>query len=174
MTNNELANIKASGRWPVKFSDFYRHYFFATIPLGCIFVAITMLYNAFEFHNNELKMPGTIGLSIFILFFIFVIKRLYQNQVFEKYQVTDEVLNNLKKVLKSLHFHNVRYYERGYFKCTSGVSWFSWGEEITIIIDDNYLLINSRPNQPITLYEDRKNVKSIIKSLQSIHNNANI
>ncbi|HEX8023140.1 hypothetical protein [Mucilaginibacter sp.] len=168
MTKNELAKIKASGRWPVKISDFYRHYFFVVLPLGCTAVGAIELYSGFKFHHDDLKVPGTIQLIIFVILSILVVKRLYQNQVFEKHQVPDASVENIKHVLKSLGFRNVRHHKPGYFVCTTRVSWFSWGEEITIIFDDNDILINSRPNnQPITILRDRKNIKIIMTALRS-------
>jgi hypothetical protein len=168
MTKNELAKIKTSGRWPIKLSDFNRHYFFVVFPLGCAAIGAIELYSGFKFHHDDLKMPGTILLIIFVILSILVIKRLYQNQVFEKHQIPDASVENIKHVLKSLGFQNVRHHKPGYFVCTTRGSWFSWGEEITIVFDDNHILINSRPNsQPITLQRDRKNIKIIMKALRS-------
>jgi hypothetical protein len=73
--------------------------------------------------------------------------------------------------------NNAKFYKLGYFQATTKISWFSWGELITIIPDNNKILINSRPTgsafsfQPITIFKDRNNIKKIISELTIICDN---
>lgn len=66
----------------------------------------------------------------------------------------------------------MKYHKLGYYTATTNVSWFSWGELITIICNGNELLINSRPTggpftfQPITIFKDKENINAIMNELK--------
>lgn len=51
-------------------------------------------------------------------------------------------------------------------------SGFSWGEQITLVVDEYSVLINSRPDddarQPITIIKDRQNIKKLKKIINSM------
>ena len=46
----------------------------------------------------------------------------------------------------------------------TGTTGFSWGEQVTVVVDGNDLLINSRPTrQPITVFKDARNMKDFMR-----------
>ena len=171
MTKVELENIKKNKRWTVTFEDFYSRYFFLLFPLGIIFIGSAATSSGFKNNVTDLKIVAIIILTIGLLLTIFVIRRLYQNQIFESFQIKDLTKEKVDHALKETGLNNVKFYKLGYYTATTNVSWFSWGEQVTIIIKDNELLVNSRPTgssssfQPITIFKDRNNIKKIINEL---------
>ncbi|MES2110377.1 MAG: hypothetical protein V4577_16590 [Bacteroidota bacterium] len=167
MTADELDEIKLKGRWPIKFSDFYNHYFFALFPLMFVLIGASMLYSGNINSLSDLKILGwgfIIGGS---LLFIVIIKKLIQNQTFENYQIENLTADKIRAALKPLKFANIYYHKAGYFVLTMRVSLFSWGEEVTLIFEDSEIFINSRPRQPVTFGRDRKNIRTIVAALQA-------
>src|SRR5690606_2779881 len=82
-------------------------------------------------------------------------------------------LNNekIETALKNCSFEDYNYNKNGYYEVSTNVSWFSWGETITLIPIEKKILINSKPNgtkfkpQPITIFKDKKNIKRLINEL---------
>ncbi len=174
MTKVELENIKKNKRWTVTFEDFYSRYFFIIFPLAIIFIGSAATISGFKNNVTDLKIAAIIILTIGVLLTIFVIRRLYQNQIFESFYIKDLTKEKVDFALKKSGLNNVKLYKRGYYSATTNVSWFSWGEQVTIIIKDNELLVNSRPTgssfsfQPITIFKDRNNIKIILNELTKI------
>ena len=172
MTKEEFENIKNNKRWTITFVDFYSRYFFIIFPLAIVFIGSVMTLSGFKNNVTDLKIAAIIILTVGLFLTIFVVRRLYQNQVFDSFQINKLTKDKVDFALKATSLDNVKFHELGYYTATTKVSWFSWGEQITIIIDDNELLINSRPTgssfsfQPITIFKDRKNIKTIINELQ--------
>lgn len=172
MTKEEIENIKKNKRWTIKFTDIYSRYFFIIFPLAIVFIGSVMTISGFKNNVTDLRIAAIIILTVGLVLTGFVAKRLYQNQVFESFQIIDLTNEKVDSVLKATRLDNVKFHKLGYFTATTNVSWFSWGEQITIIINDNELLINSRPTgssfsfQPITIFKDRKNVRTIINKLK--------
>jgi hypothetical protein len=177
MTKEELENIKKNRRWSVTFEDFYSRYFFIIFPLAITLVGSAATLSGFKNNVTDLKIAAIIILSLGVFLTVFVIRRLYQNQIFHIFQVNGLTKDKVDLALKKVSFDNIKYHRLGYYTMTTRVSWFSWGELITIILDNNKLLINSRPTgsafsfQPITIFKDRKNIKKIINELTIISNN---
>ena len=172
MTKEELENIKKNKRWTVTFADFYSRYFFILFPLAIVFIGSVMSISGFKNNVTDLKTAAIIILTIGFFLTVFVVKRLYQNQTFESFKVQELTTDKIDFALKYAKLNNVKYHRLGYYTAMTKTSWFSWGEEITIIMVDNELLINSRPTgsafsfQPITIFKDRQNIKTIINKLQ--------
>jgi len=177
MTKVELENIKKNRRWAVTFEDFYSRYFFIIFPLAIIFVGSAATISGFKNNVTDLKIAAITILTIGVLLTIFVIRRLYQNQIFESYYIKDLTKEKVDLALKESGLNNLKFYKTGYYSATTNVSRFSWGEQVTIIIKDNELLVNSRPTgssfsfQPITIFKDRHNIKKIINELRKTCNN---
>jgi hypothetical protein len=172
MTKEEFENIKKNKRWTLTFADFYSRYFFIIFPLGIVFIGSVMTFSGFKNNVTDLKIAAIIILTVGLFLTIFVVKRLYQNQVFDSFQINELTKDKVDFALKVTRLDNVKFHKLGYYTATTKVSWFSWGEQITIIIHDNELLINSRPTgssfsfQPITIFKDRQNIKTIINEIQ--------
>jgi hypothetical protein len=173
MTKIELEKIKKSKRWTVTFEDLYSRYFFIFFPLAITIIGSVMTISGFKNNMTDLKIAAIIILTLGLLFTFFVIKRLYQNQRFYCFEVEELTKDKVDLALQRTKLNNLKYHRLGFYKATTNVSWFSWGEEITIIIADNEILINSRPSgsffsfQPITIFKDRQNIKSVFKELQN-------
>lgn len=171
MTKVELEYIKKNRRWSITFEDFYSRFFFIIFPLVIVLIGFVMTLSGFKNNMTDLKIASIIIIIIGLLLSTFVIRRLYQNQVFVSFQIKDLTKEKVDFALKATRLDNVKFHKLGYYTATTNVSWFSWGEQITIIINDNELLINSRPTgssfsfQPVTILKDRKNIKSIIQEL---------
>ncbi len=161
-----MEKIKDTERWPVEFSDFYRHYFFIIFPLGIFMLGPPVYYSGCVNADQGLKLFG-VGIMLFgLLLLIFIIRRLVQNHVFEKYYVDGLTVQSMERAIGRAGFSNPTYYKKGYFQCTAGISAFSWGEVITIIPCKDYILINSKPQgQPITIFKDRKNIGKLLAEL---------
>lgn len=168
MTRKELEQIKLTKKWPFKFSDIYNHYFFIIFPLGITFVGVFTTLSAFESDLLDYKITSVVILMIGILLTFFIINRLYQNQTFYEYEIHGLSIAKIDTILKNTKFNHPKFYKTGYFQATTNVSGFSWGETITIIPDNEKLLINSRPNsQPITIFKDKKNISRFIEDLKN-------
>jgi uncharacterized membrane protein (DUF485 family) len=171
MTKEEIENIKKNKRWTITFADIYSRYFFIIFPLAIVFIGSIMTISGFKNNVTDLRIAAIIILTIGLFLTGFVVRRLYQNQVFERFQIIDLTNEKVDYVLKATGMDNVKFHKLGYFTATTNVSWFSWGEQITIIVNDNELLINSRPTgssfsfQPITIFKDKKNIRTIINEL---------
>ena len=171
MTKVELEKIKKNKRWTVTFEDFYSRYFIILFPLFFIFISSAVAVSGFKNNLTDLKFAALVIFIIGLFLTSFTAKRLYQNQVFELYYFSYLTSEKINSALKKSEFENVKYYKLGYFQATTKVSWFSWGELITIILDNDKLLINSRPTgsailfQPITIFKDRENITKVIDEL---------
>lgn len=162
MTQQELEKIKLTKKWPFKFSDIYNHYFFIIFPIVIMLVGILATLSGFESDLIYNKITSVIILSFGVLLTIFTTNRLHQNQIFYEYEVHGLSIDKIIDTLKNNKFNHPKFYKVGYFQATTNVSAFSWGETITIIVDNDKLLINSKPNsQPITIFKDKKKRFSI-------------
>ena len=171
VTKHEFERIKKTKRWTVTFEDFYSRYFIVLFPLGITLLGYVVTVGGFKDNLTDLKFTGIVIFTIGLFLTFFFSKRLYQNQVFESHYFKGLTNDKIDSALKKSKLNNVKYYKLGYFQGTTNVSWFSWGELVTIIPDNDKLLINSRPTgsaisfQPITIFKDRKNIKTVINEL---------
>jgi hypothetical protein len=167
MTKEEIENIKLKRKWPLKLSDFYNHYFFIIFPLAISYIGYIETKTGFKNNTENLKFSGLVILTIGILLTLFIMKRLYQNSIFESYQIEKLDNSRVEEALKKTNLKDIKFYKSGYFIAKTKISAFSWGEEITIIVDEGQLLINSKPNsfQPITILKDRENIKKVVEYL---------
>ncbi len=173
MTKELIDKIKLSKKWPFKVSDIFTRYFFLLFPLCITLIGLFAMSSGFENNVTDLKIVS-ISISSFGLFlFIFTAMRLFQNQTFECFDIPNLTEERIKKAIIKTNLKCLNYSKLGYFVCTTKVSWFSWGEEITIIPHGDKLLINSRPTgssfsyQPITVFKDKRNIKIIIEELKT-------
>lgn len=167
MTKKELVqHIKQTGKF-VRTYDDYTSYFIFVFPISIGFIGFSMIYNYFKFHSEiTLLLVAILFISMAFLFGFHINRRLKENITFESISTTnhdiDTIAEKLKKNFKGIEIkvnHNLGVIE-AYTKMTG----FSWGEKLTLIIDKNSILINSKPSgtrQPITILKDRKNIKKL-------------
>jgi hypothetical protein len=166
MKTQELEKIRSTERWPIKFSDFYTHYFFVIFPLTMFLLGPAVFYSGWVNADAGLKLFAIGIMLISLLLLIFTIRRLVQNHVFERHYFDGLTIEYIEEAIRRAGFNNAKYYKKGYFQCTVGVSAFSWGEVITIVPCKDYILINSRPQrQPITIFKDKKNLRRLLAEL---------
>ena len=171
----DITYIKRTYRFPFRFIDFLNGLFliFPTILILLCSVMIRSYYLNNMTGLNGLfiasSIIGLIGLSLAVL----IISRLIQNIKFTKittgldYKSNVELINKVYHKLYDKPSINLTQINKGMISSNSGISAFSWGEINTAICDDKVILINSRPTgQPITIYENRLNIKRIIKSIE--------
>lgn len=169
MTKREIEKIKIEKRWTFKIMDIFEKYFFAIFPLGLLLVSFFVTASGFENNINNEMIGGLISFCCSFYASIFVVKKLYENQIFKTFIITNLTTEKIENALLKSGFDNFKYYKTGYFEVVSNVSWFSWGEKIIIIQNGDEILINSRPsNQPITLSMDKNNIRKIINQLQQM------
>lgn len=173
MTKELLDKIKLSKKWPFKLSDIFTRYFFLFFPFGITLMGLSAMSSGFKNNVTDLKIVSILISSFGLFLFIFIALRLFQNQTFECFDIPNLTEEQIKKAIRKTNLKNSHYSKLGYFVCTTKVSWFSWGEEITIIPHGDKVLINSRPKgslfsyQPITFFKDKRNVKIIIEELRN-------
>jgi hypothetical protein len=104
----------------------------------------------------------------------FISIRLYQNQKFKKYIIPGISIDIIQESAQNLNFKGFDFNEKiGYFSGLTRAFWFSAGESVTILLNEEIVIITSRPvmgpilPQPITIFKDRKNS---IKLIQEIKN----
>jgi hypothetical protein len=172
MTDEDyVEEIKKTKKMKRQFED-YINYFIFIFPLGIAFIGISMIVGYFK-HNLETEqlLISIIPVSLGLLFAYFTLRRLNENVKFETIENHNNLdLDNLKIEIEHNFRTNNIYVDKDLelIEVLTKLTGFSWGERITIIKDGNTFLVNSKPsgtNQPVTIYEDRKNIKKIRKIL---------
>jgi hypothetical protein len=169
MNKAQVEYIIKYQRWPFQYSDIYKQYFFIIFPIGIAGIAGLMLYSAINYNNREFFFPGFSILVLAILISWLVAIRFYQNKKFKYYRQSGVTQKLVVKIMNDLGFKNVRLASNGCMSATTGISYFSWGETITIIITAEAFLINSRPSaQPLTIISGRRNLKKLVSAIMKI------
>jgi hypothetical protein len=135
-------------------------------------MSIVLLYSAIRYGNYENIVFVIIFMVIGIPFLKFTLSRLRENLSFIKHKTNLKHSDNLSKMysilkdsLKLKHIEKIEHL--GLITGQTKISLFSWGETITVICLDNYVYINSKPKQPVTLWKDRANIKQIVQELEN-------
>ncbi len=177
MDKEEIDYIKANKRFKRTYKEYVDYIIFALVfPFSFCSIGISMFYSYIKFNRDETTLLlfsiflNVIGLSLFF----FVFKRLRQNESFEviknnKNLDLKEIENNIQSEFK-IDFVSLVSNKYKAITLVTKKTAFSWGENITIIIDQDNLLVNSRPvdtsdfpapRQPLTITKDRKNIKKL-------------
>ncbi len=167
--------VKENQRFPFRFIDFLNG-LFLILPIILVLLSFAMI-RSYNMNNmtglNGLLIAsmtiGLIGLAIVVL----IVNRLIQNIKFTKiitgldFNSNVELIKNSFYKLYDSQFIDTRNIHKGLIIANSGTSLFSWGEINTAICDDKVIYINSRPTgQPITIFENKLNIKRIIKKIE--------
>jgi len=170
--NSDINYIRKYEKHPFRFIDFLNR-LVLIIPI-LLFIKSLLMIRSYLMHGmnglNELLLTSLIICLISILMITFILIRLTQNQGFinistgltesENKVIAQRVLKKLFKKPGTSKPSNQLIYSY------SHISGFSWGEINTVVCFDRNILINSRPTgQPITMFENRLNVKRIRRGI---------
>ena len=150
MNKDQIESMKKSGKLKLSIWDLISHYlicFFLTIPLlvslhNLIFYLTTNEY--YYVRTPEEVLPGSLSFfAIGVLFYFWQRKKL-DFFIFTTNLTNDSIQNIIDVTAKELEWENVKNLKNfKVFKTHPNWSSGSWGEQITIIIDKNRLMINS-------------------------------
>ena len=168
MTDRQLVKFMLDKkRLPLSFDDYSNFLTLILPPMFC-WVGVAAIQSYYKFHSSKaIFIFGLLIIVFGLLFTYLTIVRLRQNIVFsilkngrhlDIYQVDALVKDNFKieniKLDKKLNRILVQ----------TKMTGFSWGEKITIILNDTEIYVNSRPSgsrQPFTIIKDVKNIKKL-------------
>ncbi|MBI3233821.1 MAG: hypothetical protein HYZ42_07230 [Bacteroidetes bacterium] len=168
MTEKEtIEHIISKKKSPRTFDD-YTNYFFLVAPIAFIAIGIFMLSNHFKFESGlSVLLVGILLISLGAAFAFFILKRLNDNITFVTVSSVakddiDKVAERLNQQFKLQRVDVNKDLNRiiAFTKITA----FSWGEQLTLVFDNDHILINSRPSgarQPLTIIKDRQNIKKL-------------
>lgn len=168
MNKETIEYIRDKHKFPMTVDD-YTNYFIFIFPLALVVIGLTMAYNFFKFHSEiSILLSSTLLISFGLLFFYFTTKRLRETIAFESVllPVNDSIESIADKLKTNFKIKDINVdRDSGSIAAYTRVSAFSWGEKLTLIIDKNTILINSRPGgtmvQPVTIFKDKSNIKRI-------------
>ena len=170
----DINYIKRTHRFPIRFIDFL-NILFLILPLVLFGLAALMIrsYNI----NNMTGLNGLLVTALIIgligfTMIVFILIRLNQNIAFKLIETGQSEKRNIEiaeKVFIKLYgkqFIDKTKLDSGLIIAKSNLSGLSWGELNSIICCDKKILINSRPTwQPVTLFENRLNLKRIKREI---------
>jgi hypothetical protein len=147
--------------------DDYLNYWFLFVPIAFVVMGYSILFGYFRYQTGgTLLLLSILYLVVGLFGCFFFLKRFNENISFVCLPCPDHDLDMLAQKLKE-HFKIINMAVDKDLKTIVAVTkWsaFSWGEQLIVIIDDDNVLVNSRPNssrQPFTLWKDRQNIKCI-------------
>jgi len=147
--------------------DDYVNFLFLFFPVAFAVMGIILIRNYYKFHETLLvPAAGVILIPLSLLWLRFTITRLRQNISFVAIQNSrhldiETVAQFLSENFKIADIKVNK--EVGRISVVTKSSAFSWGEKISLILNDSEILVNSRPRSqaPFTISRDVNNVKRI-------------
>ncbi len=164
MTTEEVNFIRQTGRRPFRFMEIVDSYFFILFPLVIFLIGSTLLLNTFG-HADKEAFSSIIIFIVGLVSLYWTTKRLWDNQRFKRIRTSKNTEDNIQKIKEAINKLDWELYldNKERVIAFTKTTWFSWGEQVTIIADGKDILINSRPTkQPITIYEDERNLKRFL------------
>ncbi len=169
MNKKDLIQYIKKTKQFVKAFDDYMAYIFLICSTLLIPVGIVMMCNYFKFHSGWGILFGSF-LYLILGFFlsIFIYKRLKENITFECISPNskidlDDISNRIRENFRVNKIDANK--DLGIIEVFTKISFFSWGEKITLVLDGNTLLINSihygSTNLPFTIMNDKRNIKKL-------------
>ncbi len=165
MTEIELiARIKTTKEFPRTFDDYFNYF----NPIFFIFFSGVATYGFFKSQGQltfELISISFICIGVFFIFLTFI--RLNDNIKFKTVAADsnidiDKIGERLQENFKLIRINVNK--DLGKIEAFTQTRAFSWGEKLTLIWNENTILINSRPSgylQAFTIFEDGKNIKKL-------------
>jgi len=167
MTKEIVKQIKKTKQFIRSFDD-YMNYFIFVFPIGFIAIGITIMYSSIMSELDLITLLISIlPISIGIALAIFTQRRLNDTITFTTVPISsindaNDIVDVIKKNFKLSKIEVD--IELGVITAYTKLTFFSWGEKLTVIIDSKSLLINSRPTgsgQPLTIIKDKHNIKKL-------------
>ena len=172
MDDRQINYIIKNGKWNYSVTDYLDRHFLLSMPLVFIGLGIYMLFQDNKF--RQIKFSSFTSLLPYFLliagclFAILFYKRVESERSFRKIEILKKInIGDLTSSLSGLGW-SIEELEGKYIIAQTDWSAFSWGEEVTIILCTDYLLINSRTtgSQPFTLGRDIHNYKMLKEHLE--------
>lgn len=173
MTDKQLIDfIIEKKRSPSSLNDYLN---LLVLPIPPLFSAIGIsMINAYYKFGANLLLPigGTIIIILSFLFAYLTIVRLIQNRTFVVIDNGKKLnINEIAKlVTENFNLNEIKIDQRyKRIRAETEMTAFSWGEKITIVLNESEILINSRPassSQPFTITKDQTNIKKLRVLLQ--------
>ncbi|HEY5408171.1 MAG TPA: hypothetical protein VIJ92_13835 [Ginsengibacter sp.] len=166
MKEEDLDFIKEKHKWPFVWTDIFGRYFILIAPLFFIFLSFMISYFSIKRDTDFSFLLVAIPIFLFGCFaFFLILKRLESERQFKTI------------LFERQHPEFENYFTDLGWKLSSKtdkviigetkISWFSWGETITIVLGNKELLFNSRPQgrQPFTFNRDKVNYKKFCNEI---------
>jgi hypothetical protein len=169
LKKSEIDYIKSNLHYK-KDLDYYSDRLLYIFPIAFIALGILVMIESSKLGKVHHVLIGTLLTFFGMLFLLFTHKRLSEVCSFITRKIkTDsfDIEEFYDKLQSTISFKNINL-DRNDKVITGFTRWslLSWGEQITIIQDNNRLLINSRPTgtiQSVTIFKDKLNIAKILK-----------
>jgi hypothetical protein len=164
----DIAFIKEKHKWRIVWTDIFDRYFILTAPLWLVFLSFMISYFSINQDSDYSFLLVTIPIFFFgCLTFYLVLNRIESERKFKPIKLQNDQAFDIEKCINQLGWRLSSKNDKVVTLFTK-ISFFSWGETITIILDDNQLLFNSRPqgSQPFTFNRDKVNYKKLCNTLK--------
>ena len=171
MEREDKDYVFSNHKFPFSWWNIFERYFILIAPLGICFITLSMFFGGFKFEHiyqnnfiNSFFLTAVIGLSFGIWLTIFIWRRIESEAHFK---VIDLPHNMNKFVVENMLQRlgwTIASNEENEIVATTKTSSFSWGEIVTLLFDNNKVLLNSRPvgMQPFTIYRDKINYRKLL------------
>jgi len=153
--------IKENRRFPRDFSH-YTDYVICMSGLSFIVIGCGPILNLYKHPNETILLLFSLILIPFGSWLLYNdLKKLKRNLTFEIVNTTginfDYLVDKINSVFNLKHIEPDK--ELGLISAYTKTDWFSWGEKLTLVIEKDHVLINSRPvKQPVTIRADKNNI----------------
>lgn len=168
MKEEDLEFIKENHKWRFVWTDIFDRYFILIAPLFFIFLSFMISYFSISRYTDLSFLLITTPLFLFGCFtFYIIIKRIERESQFKPIPFQRQNLE-FDTYFTKLDWRLSLKTDKVIIGVTK-ISWLSWGETITIVLDNNQLLFNSRPQgrQSFTLNKDKVNYKKFCDALMT-------
>lgn len=168
--------IKRNLKWKLKWIETFSHrYFIIVAPIFIIIISCSMFYGGFKFghiyKNNFMNMfffTASVQLVSGLFITFYTIKRIETERKFQSLELPDNMtFADICDKIQSIKWTIIDK-EKDVIQASTKMSLFSWGEIVTIIVENNTILINSQPfgRQPFTFNRDKVNFKKLKEALK--------
>lgn len=174
MDKKTREHVLVNHRVPFSWWDVFERYFILIAPISICVVALSMFYGGFKFGHiyqnhflNKFFVTTVTCFAFGLWLTIFMIRRFESERQFKVINLPDNVnQSQIESIIHQLGWIIVST-DTNEIIAESKTSFFSWGELVTIVIDKNSLLINTRAQgrQPFTINKDNVNYKRILEKL---------
>ena len=172
LSENDIEYIVQNHKWKLTLGFVWARYFLMIAPLGFIVSAFTLIVVGLTEKNKYTTIEWLLLSLAFLLpgslFGIFYIKRVEAERKFISLKRGGIPKGDILHLIRNLRWTIFEKNPKYIIAYTYG-SAFSWGEEITILFNEDEILFNSKPrgSQPFTFNRDRINTKKFRSELEN-------